>query len=655
MKFNFLLLSAFVLVTACIKKESASTVKFTADDFSKVQPFLDKYCVKCHNQTDVEGGFGTAGNLGTLVSSPGLITPGKAEESALWKRVVKFKDMPPDFPKGNPIPSDAEREIITKWINAGAPTTFGGGNATPVTATSINPSQLYEAMRKDLSSLSANEQRVTRYLSLDTMLNTGSSADDIKGYASGLSKLVNSMSWKKTIIPLVVVPGTSNTLLRLNLSNYGTTANQVGLRHLSGDEEVGLGTRNWERLGTIDPYQIRYSGGTASTVRQLTGTVFPYIRGDFFAFKAGAAPEYYKIMGFGDSLQALESSLFKGPDTAARLLKRLPVIRSGFSNSGVSRHNRLMERHPIALYEGAYWLSYDFAGSIGRQQLTKFPVGPAGAISHQTQIFEYDGGEVIFNLPNGLQAYIIATSKGKLIDEAPTAIVSDPKRTVVTAAFSCMDCHVNGINKKGDEIRSAVESVKDIYSKEDLEFIRYAYPAVGSSVLDTAYETDSRRHKAADKASAIPGLSSNPRNEPVSDLVDRFVLDVSVVRAASETGLNKEEFLRGIRANDVLSRTFASFLAGSPMKRETFKNQFPSLISQLRLADTNVVSQSSTTQSVKAGAQTCLVNLVDPAGKVVHAIKEASQVSLSDCQSIAMRVCQNALKELSGYRCVIGE
>ena len=40
--------------------------------------------------------------------------------------------------------------------------------------------------------------------------------------------------------------------------------------------------------------------------------------------------------------------------------------------------------------------------------------------------FTHDGGEVIFNLPNGLQAYYVTNASGFRLDDAPINIVSNP-------------------------------------------------------------------------------------------------------------------------------------------------------------------------------------------------------------------------------------
>ena len=108
---------------------------------------------------------------------------------------------------------------------------------------------------------------------------------------------------------------------------------------------------------------------------------------------------------------------------------------------------RVIERHTSRY--GAYWKSYDFAGSVGTQNIFTHPLA-----------FTHDGGEAIFNLPNGLQGYYIVNGSGSRLDEAPTAIVSDPGASdpTVRTGLSCFGCHIEGINTFEDQVRSVIES-----------------------------------------------------------------------------------------------------------------------------------------------------------------------------------------------------
>ncbi len=68
--------------------------------------------------------------------------------------------------------------------------------------------------------------------------------------------------------------------------------------------------------------------------------------------------------------------------------------------SGVSRNNRVIERHEIPGSRcRGYWLSYDFASNGD-------PIAPKDILANPLD-FVQDGGEIIFTLPNGLQGYMI--------------------------------------------------------------------------------------------------------------------------------------------------------------------------------------------------------------------------------------------------------
>ena len=79
--------------------------------------------------------------------------------------------------------------------------------------------------------------------------------------------------------------------------------------------------------------------------------------------------------------------------------------------------------------------SYDFAGSVGTQNIFTHPLA-----------FTHDGGEVVFNLPNGLQGYYLANASGFRLDEAPINIVSNPAASdpTVRNGLSCMGCPHGG-------------------------------------------------------------------------------------------------------------------------------------------------------------------------------------------------------------------
>ena len=92
--------------------------------------------------------------------------------------------------------------------------------------------------------------------------------------------------------------------------------------------------------------------------------------------------------------------------------------------------------------------------------------------------FQPDGGEIIFDLPNGLHGFFLVDAVGKRFDQAQIAIVSDPKRPehAVIAGLSCLSCHSHGLNDKADQVRDHVEKNPDAFPKEETAAVLALYP-----------------------------------------------------------------------------------------------------------------------------------------------------------------------------------
>ena len=136
---------------------------------------------------------------------------------------------------------------------------------------------------------------------------------------------------------------------------------------------------------------------------------------------------------------------------------------------------------------------------IGRATTLQAVSGHRNILTHPLN-FTHDGGEVIFNLPNGLQGYYLVNSSGFRLDEAPVNIVSNPAASdpTVRNGISCIGCHTEGMKTFEDEVRSVIESnpnppynkaqalrlyveqsVMDARVSEDMETYRVALEATG--------------------------------------------------------------------------------------------------------------------------------------------------------------------------------
>src|SRR5262249_33549901 len=260
-------------------------------------------------------------------------------------------------------------------------------------------------------------------------------------------------------LPKAVDPG--GLLLRVDLRDFQWDANL------------------WNRLLTDYPYGIHHDTAVARAVLAGTGTRMPIVRADWFVATASRPPLYYDLLQIPGNLTELERQLRVDPNLD---IQQERVARAGFNGSGISRNNRVLERHDAQ--NGAYWRTYDFDAVPqnlierdlllpDRRNLFAYPLGPGST----ENTFQHAAGEVIFNLPNRLQGYVLVNANNVRVDKGATAIVSDPKRPdrAVEAGISCIHCHARGINRKDDQIRDHVAKNAKSFSKADAGLVRALY------------------------------------------------------------------------------------------------------------------------------------------------------------------------------------
>jgi hypothetical protein len=303
--------------------------------------------------------------------------------------------------------------------------------------------------------------------------------------------------------------------------------------------------------------------------RETTGSRLPYVRGDWFVFAASRPPLYHDVLQLPLTDRELEKTL---QIDVAENIRQERVARAGFNGSGVSRNNRLIERHESPF--GAYWKSYDFGGNAQRKNLFAHPLGPDDSDSS----FQHDGGELIFNLPNGLQAYLLVDAAGNRIDKGPTEIVSDPKQADrhVVNGISCMSCHARGMIDKTDQVRAQVQKNADAFSKEEVDKVLALY--LPRDAFGQLIKEDAERFKLAVESTGAP-LSAT---EPVTALALRFEAEVDVKQAAAELGLTPSEFLARLEKDVQTARLFGALrVEGGTVQRELLVEEFSSLVYRL--------------------------------------------------------------------------
>ncbi len=479
----------------------------------------------------------------TLIQN-GTVIPGNPNASELYNRLVAT-DTTKRMPLNQPQLSAQAINTIRNWILAGAP----DWTATSTTdGDFISPGEMLNTIETHLMSLAPFDRAFARYFTMTHLYNAGETAGVLEGYRNGLSKLVNSLSWGIEVInPQPIDPQ--------------QTIFYIDLRHYEWDVNDG-----WTQIEGVYPYHIAFDAPTETALREQLGRLqtemscdVPSIYIDWFLATASLPPLYHDLLSLPLTDRELETRL--EVDVVRNLLNApgVRVRRAGFNDSGVSNNNRVVERHTSRY--GAYWKSYDFAGSVGTQNIFTHPLA-----------FTHDGGEVVFNLPNGLQGYYLANASGFRLDEAPINIVSNPAASdpTVRNGLSCMGCHTEGMKIFEDEVRPVIESnTNPAYDKA--QALRLY---VEQSKMDTLLGEDMDRYRVAltKTGGAVDDI------EPISRFHEVFQGPVDVAYAAAVVGLETEAFLNKIKENVGLQNLGLLVLESGNMKRDTWTSSFGDIV-----------------------------------------------------------------------------
>ena len=494
-----------------------------------------------------------------LIIENGPVVPGNPEASRLYKRLLGEGGQL--MPLGGPPLPNSQIEAVKNWILVGAPdwavTSITGG-------TFISPSEILNTIETHVMSLAPFDRAFARYFTMTHLYNAGEPPSILQEYRKGLNKLVNSLSWGSAITnPQPIDP-------------RGTIF-YIDLRHYEWDRNDG-----WTTIEAEYPYHIAFDAPEQTALKtqltRLQGEMkadIPSIHVDWFVAQASLPPLYHDLLSLPLTDRELETRL--EVDVIRNILNApgVRVWRAGTNNSGVSNNNRVIERHTSRY--GAYWKSYDFAGSVGTQNIFTHPLS-----------FTHDGGEVVFNLPNGLQGYYVTNATGFRLDDAPINIVSNPAASdpTVRNGLSCFGCHTEGMKTFEDEVRSVIESnATPTYDKE--QALRLY---VEQSEMDALVQEDMDKYKEALEATggAVDDI------EPISRFHEVYQDEVDLAYAAAVVGLESEVFLEKIRENIGL-QNIGLLVFDSPngsMKRDAWTEGFDDVIFALDFPESQVDSPS---------------------------------------------------------------
>jgi mono/diheme cytochrome c family protein len=521
----------------------------------KAKDVLAAHCASCHG-TDgkAKGGFAYVLDRERLVTRQKIV-PGKPAESELFER-ARNGEMPPAGVKRRP--SEAEIAVLKQWIEAGA-----ADWQTTAPRSFVSEDAVLRSALEDVRSFPERQQRFLRYFTLTHLANAGLAEADLLAHRQALSKLTNSLSWHARVTaPVPVDPG--HTVFRIDLRDYRWNA------------------RSWDRLIAAYPYRPAEETPEAKTLAAATGSELPVLRGDWFVDTASRPPLYHDLLGLPDRDKGLERLV--GVELLTDVQEE-NAARAAFNGSGVSRNNRILERHDASY--GAYWRTYDFADNTERRNVFEHPLGPAAGGNS----FAPDGGEIIFHLPNGLQGYMLVDRAGRRIDRAPVEIVSDPKRSdrIVENGISCMSCHVKGMIAKADQVRAHVLKNRTSFTAADVASVKALYPT--EARMKARFDEDAERFTRALAKLDVP--TDDP--EPVSAVALRYQATLDRTTMAAELGLTAKEFADRLQQSTALARLLGPLkVRGGTVQRTVVVASFAEIVQEVRRAGISVAVTKET-------------------------------------------------------------
>ena len=571
-----------------------ATVEDKVDEFpanldlnGKVHWIFANRCGQCHEgdyEPELHGGANLAAffterdDSGTILLAEAVLDRvARAHHDS--ERMPKSKGAAGE--KGfRPPLTEAETAVLKEWVEAGKP--------EEVKRKFISQTEVLEAILGDLNAAAETQRGFYRYLTLTNLHNQadaggGALIPDLDPHRAAVGKLINSLSMNaKITVPEAI--DAEGTIYRIDLRDYNWSEEQ------------------WEQVVSYYPYGIiGIDRQKENLIARHTGSPMAYLRADWFTFAASQPPLYDQIMDELLGIDPTQEDVHTQLDEALGVdrfenLREGRAMRAGFQYSGVSGANRLIERHELGSHQGAYWVSYDFTPLSAERthDLTLAPLGPveAGLTDDHEHMFNHDGGEMIYHLPNGLHGYMLTTNKGVRLDRAPIEIVQDDNRQdkVILNGISCMACHDKGVKPPikvtdlskrtlatmEDEVRPLVEAAGILDFKES-NLLKKLYPE--PAVLQAAIKEDFERFTKAEME-ATGGRSGAA--EPILGLYKEFRGAVTARKLAAEFGMEYDELLALLKeesdSSEVLSVISSSMERDLSVRRENLLREYISVV-----------------------------------------------------------------------------
>lgn len=541
------------------------------DTTADVKSIFRTRCLECHGETRREADIHVL-KRDSFVGVGKAVVPGDVDKSYLFDLISADDEdfRMPEAPR--PPLTQGEIEKIRRWIANGAPelpkdVSYDHTAEGDSSANDLGNKYVLKKILNYVLKLPYNERPYVRFFSSNHLLASGVTADELELNRQALAKAINHLSWRPEIVKPVCVDDGIQSIFAVDIRDLGW--HERIFEAASGSSKLARSIDLYDLVLLEYPYNYvveddqefaelfeRYID-SAQLIRPI-----PYVRIDWFVSVATQAPLYEDLLQLPRNLEELEEEL--GVDSTANIDDYI-ARRAGMTLSGVSRNNRVVERHPSRY--GAYWKSFDFKTSKGQQNMFSDPID-----------FHYAGGEMIWNLPNGLQGYLVTDNIGEPILEAPTSIVTDKfsEDRIVRNGLACIRCHDKGMKRFSDNIRPAFESLASGVSFNRKDILRlYAT----KTEMDRLLDRDQKRFQTA----LEEALGGPQAVEPLVPTSRKFLdAPLTMTQAASEVGLGDARTLKTVFQLPEFTRMGLGGLSGGGViRRDTWEDYFDRVVTRL--------------------------------------------------------------------------
>lgn len=479
-------------------------------------PTLRQRCAKCHSEAP-EG----TGQKPLHASSDPVIAHDEAISKINLRQVTDSKLVERQAREGHNCWGDCtangEQIRIKAQAWADAVQSTLPKSTLEVPDGEVSEEQVLAWIAADKAKLSAADKPYIQYASLHRLQNTQASPDDMNTARVGLSKILNSTSMYGPKIVNPVPIDKYSLVYRFDIRSYwgfGSGSVPDAQRAVDTWKRVKEGNRNADDQ-TPGPNTFANKDTPTNSMAKDTPT-FPNIAGFYpdytdatqLGYTLSRPDVYADVMSLGTNSAFLERRLgvestgieswkWVTVDDAITINKRM-LLRSktptGFFWKGVdpfAQSKFIFYERPIPEFDVLSLVkttpiiangTYDMASGLTLDANGKLAGGPQAQAS-----------EMIFSLPNGLQAYFIGGAANQIRIDAFPFIVVDPRRggpllgqsffrtgpgsdqRLLTPA-SCMSCHFDGLNRTVNDMHAHLAAEPDKFDTATLSKVKALYP-----------------------------------------------------------------------------------------------------------------------------------------------------------------------------------